>query len=160
MPTLANLTTLGVIDEEKISLEYFSCCPSYDYSNGRTLQGYMTSTSFTVEVDEIGNIKTYIDAMTENGVTGICNIKYELSNMEEEYSEALTGAYENARIKAAKLLGNEDLKLVKIREEMIFSSNNLCKSYVEGVSTELMGKIHIEAQVFAEFEAVEGSTEV
>lgn len=148
------------LSEEQICLEYFSCCPSYDYSNGRTLQGYMTSTSFTVQVDEIGNLKTYIDAMTENGVTSICNIKYELSDMEEQYSQALSGAYENARTKAEKLLGNEDLKLVRIREEMVFSSNNLCRSYVEGVSTDLIGKVQIEAMVSAEFEAVEGATEV
>ena len=148
------------LNEEQISLEYFSCCPSYDYSSGRTLQGYMTSTTFTVKVDNIENLKTYIDVMTENGTTGICNIQYQLSTMEEEYSNALASAYENAKSKANKLLGQDNLKLVSIKEEMVFASNNLCRSYVEGVSAGLMGKIQIEARVFAEFEAIEGSSQV
>ena len=148
------------VNDQQICLEYFNCAPSYDYSSGRTLQGYMTSTSFTVEVEEIENIKTYIDVMTENGVTCICNIKYQLSTMDEEYTNALALACENAKAKAVKLLGNDNLKLVKIKEEMIFSSNNLCRNYVEGVSSDLMGKINIEASVFAEFEAEQGAKAV
>jgi len=144
------------LNEDQICLEYFSCCPSYDYTSGRTLQGYMTSTSFTVKVDDISNIKTIVDVMTKNGVTSVCNIQYELSTMEEEYSNALTQAYENAKIKAQKLLGEEKLKLVKIKEEMVFSRNNILRSYVEGSSSNLVGKIEIEARVFAEFEGVEG----
>lgn len=148
---VSSLKNIGAAEEE-ICLQYFSCCPNYDYSNGRTLQGYMTSTSFSVKVDNIDNIKNYIDTMTENGATSICNIQYQLSSIDEQYSSALSSAYENAKEKATKLLGNDKLKLVKIREEMVFSSNSIARSYVEGVSTGLMGKIEIEARVLAEFE--------
>lgn len=148
------------LSEEQVCLDYFNCSPSYDYTNGRTLQGYMTSTAFTVKVDDLGNLKSYIDVMTENGVTNICNVQYELSSMDEEYSNALADAFENARMKAVKLLGSEDLRLVKIKEEMVFSSNNLCKSYVEGVSSDVMGKIEIEARVLAEFESANDATAV
>lgn len=148
------------LEDQQICLDYFNCSPSYDYTNGRTLQGYMTSTAFNVKVDNLDNLKSYIDVMTENGVTSICNIEYQLSSMDEEYSNALSNAFENARMKAIKLLGNEDLKLIAIREEMVFSSNSLCKNYVEGVSSGLVGKIEIEARVLAEFESARSATAV
>lgn len=147
-------------EDEQICMQHFNCLPSYDYNNERTLQGYLTTTSFSVKVEQIEDIKTIIDTMTENGVTTICNIQYEVSTLEEEYSNALSSAFENARSKAVKLLGNENLRLVSVKEEMIFSSNNLCRSYVEGVSSSLIGKIDIEAHVYAEFEAINGATAV
>lgn len=141
------------ISEENISLENFNCCPSYDYSQGKTLQGYVTTTTFTVKVDEIKNLKTCVDVMTENGVSGIYNIKYEVSTMDAEYTNALTSAFENAKEKASKILSNDNLKLVKVREEMVFASN-LCRAFSEVLSTEMLGKIEIEASIMAEFETI------
>lgn len=148
------------ISEEKIVLENFRCCPSYDYSNGRTLQGYMTTTTLCVEVDELANLKSYIDTMTENGVTCVCNVQYMLSSMEEEYSNALASAFANAQEKASKLLGRDDLRLVRVREERVFAPFTLCRNYVDGVSNDIVGKIEIEACVVAVFETDTSATAV
>lgn len=139
------------LTEEQITLEYFNCCPSYDYTNGKTLQGYLTDTTFCVQLDNIADLKSYIDVLTENGVTSIYNIEYQLSTLEAEYASALASALENAKTKASTMLGSEDIKLVSIKEEMVFSQNNLCRSYVEGTSTELVGKIEVQARICAEF---------
>ncbi len=149
---IASLKNIGAVEEE-ISLQYFSCSPYYDYTNGKTLQGYITSTSFSVKVGDVKRIKDYVDTMTENGISSICNIQYELSTLDEEYSSALSSAYENAKQKAKNLLGKEELKLVKIREEMVFASSSLARNYAENISADLIGKIEIQACVWAEFEA-------
>lgn len=140
------------LSEDQISLKYFSCSPYYDYASGKTLQGYMTSTSFSVKVDNLSKVKEYVDIMTENGVSGICNIEYEVSTIDQQYSSALSSAYQNAREKAISLLGEENLKLVKIKEERLFSSSTLARNFSEILATELVGKIEIQASVWAEFE--------
>lgn len=135
------------ISEDKITLDYFTAHPTYDYDSSRQPIGYYSKSSFSFEVDKIENIPTYISILTENGVTDICDVCYSVSNMEEEYSNALVQALENAKTKASKLLGSEELKICGIREESVYSCNTLCRKYVENLSSELMGNVEIEARV-------------
>ncbi len=140
----------GGIDEGGLYLQNFRCTPTYDFSNGKSLIGYATSASFCVQVDDIGKVQKYVDIMTENGVTSVCDICYEVSNMEEEYATALSQAFENAREKATALLGSE-VRLVRIAEEHTFSPYSLCRS-CDALSGEYVGKIEITARVKAVFE--------
>lgn len=135
------------ISEEKISLDYFTAHPSYDYSVSHKPVGYYSKSCFSFEVENLDNIPTYISSLTENGVTNICDICYSLSNLEEVYNNALTQAVENAKTKASQLLNNENLQICGIREESIYSSSSLCREYVENLSSSLMGNVEIEARV-------------
>ena len=135
------------ISEEKISLDYFTAHPSYDYSASRQPIGFYSKSCFSFEIEKLDNIPTYINILTENGVTDICNVCYSISNIDEVYNDALSQALENAKAKAVKLFGSENLKMCGVREESVYSASTLCRDYVENLSSSLMGNVEIEARV-------------
>ena len=141
----------GGAGEEDICLDFFRCLPSYDFSNGKNLVGYVTTASFCLSVDDINDVQKFVDIMTENGITSICDICYEVSNMEEQYSTALSQAFENAKQKASALLATDNVRLVKITEEHTFAPYSLCRN-VDALSADYVGKIDITARVRAVFE--------
>ena len=141
----------GGVSEENLCLQSFRCTPSYDFSAGKTLVGYVASASFCVEVSDLDKVQKYVDIMVEKGTTCICDICYEVSNMEEEYQTALSQAFENAREKASALLGSDNVQLVRIAEEHTFAPYSLCRS-CEAMGGQYVGKIDITARVKAVFE--------
>ncbi len=140
------------IGEDDICLNYFNCYPEYNFESGRKISGYFSDISFCVTVKSLDNINNVVNTLLESGVTSIYEINYQVSDLENAYSQALSQALENAKAKASKLLGRDDLKVVKINEERIYTSNNMYRSYAEEYSTSpLIGKINIEARVIVEF---------
>ncbi len=140
------------IGEDDICLNYFNCYPEYNFESGRKITGYFSDISFCVTVKSLDNLNNVVNILLENGVTSIYEINYQVADLENAYSQALSQALENAKTKASKLLGREDLKVVKINEERIFTSNNMYRSYAEEYSNSpLIGKINIEARVVVEF---------
>lgn len=139
------------IQEDKISLDYFCCQPSYDFEDGRKLTGYFSTTTFSFEINDLNNIDNCIDNLIACGVTNICDVNYYLSNIDEQYTNALKNALDNARAKAEKILMRDDLKLKSVREEIVYS-NNFCRAFIERLTAPLLGKVDIEARVLAEFE--------
>ena len=145
------LIELG-INKENIITEYFSAYPSYDYSCERTLKGYSAITYFTFKVDNLDDIKSYIDELTQCGVTSIKNINYEISNYDEIYSQTMLNALENAKLKAKELSGREEIQILSINEEYVYCSSNLYRSYSDGmVDNDLVGKVTISAKLKVEF---------
>ena len=136
---------------EIVQLEYFNCLPYYDYSNGRNLQGYHCVSCFSVDVPASEQVEDYISLLTDNGVSGIDNVCYEVSDMEEQYSQALSQAVENAKRKAEKMAG-EGLSLVKLKEQFVSANSYQAKCLSAGQSSSMIGKVEIEAQVVAVFE--------
>ncbi|MBO5394407.1 MAG: SIMPL domain-containing protein [Clostridia bacterium] len=148
---VAAITEKG-LDKENVKLEFFGCQPSYDYSSGKTLNGYYSTTSFSICCVDVEDVSDYISLLTENGVTAIDNISYKVSDMEGQYNLALSQAIENARVKAEKMAG-EGLNLVRLKEEYVCSTNNLMRTISETLApTDYIGKVEIEAQVMAVFE--------
>ncbi len=140
------------IEEECIILEHFNCHPNFDYEYGRKIIGYRSTADFSIKLDSLDKIKKCVDVMTEKGVTEIRDVVYEVSSLEEEYNNTLTSAVENARIKAEKVLGRTDLKIARIKEEFVYSCNNIYRNYAENMSaSDLIGKVDIEAKVLVEF---------
>ena len=106
----------------------------------------------TLSVEEIQTtIKSFVDTATENGVTSIRNINYELSNMDEVYQEVLMMAIDNAKAKAEKISGGE-VTIKSVKEEYVYSCTSLYRTYAENISQSLLGCIDIEARVSVEFE--------
>lgn len=140
------------IEEGEIILSRFNCYPNYDYGCGRNIVGYRSTTSFSVNVKSLDKIKECVDAMIGEGVTNIYDVVYEVSNMEDQYNEALTLAVENARVKAVKVLNRDDLKIVSVKEECVYSCNCLYRNYADSYSaSDMVGKVEIEAKVLVEF---------
>ena len=105
-----------------------------------------------MKVCSLDKLKDYIDCLSNNGVTNICDINYKVSDIDEQYTLLLNSAVENAKSKAIKLLGKEDINIVSIKEEMVYSNNNLWRTYtgVESANS-LIGKVELEAKVLVEF---------
>lgn len=135
------------IGEDKIILEYFSAHPTYDHNAGKQPVGYYSKSCFSFKIENLDNIPTVIDILTENGVTDICDVCYQLSNIEEEYNNALLKAIENAKSKAVKITGNENIEITDIKEEMVYSCSSLCRQYVENLNLDMIGQVEIEAKV-------------
>ena len=138
--------------QEDIKIECFNCQPSYDYSNGRTLNGYYATTSFSVEINSIDKLDEYVSAITDAGVTSIDSVCYKASNMEEEYNKVLGIALENAKEKAESLLGCVNPTLVKLKEgRHLCGASTLRSSLSDAKFSSYLGKIDIEAFVVAEY---------
>ncbi len=140
------LAELGVTKDD-ITLDYFSTYESYDYNNGKTLLGYYTTNDFSFNIDNLDNIKNYVDILIENKAT-IKNINYSIKDVDSVYNETLLKAIENAKTKA-NMLG--DLKLVEIKEENTYNSPTLYKAFFNE-ETNIIGKINISSKVTAIFE--------
>ncbi len=140
------------IEESAIVLDSFTSYPSYDYNAGKTLIGYYSITTFTFEVDDLKDLKMYVDKIIENGTTSIRDINYELSNINEAYQEVLLMAIANSKAKAFKIVGNEDISIKSIKEEYIYSCCTLYRNYDEVFEdNSLIGSIKVEARVNVEF---------
>ncbi|MCI8555522.1 MAG: SIMPL domain-containing protein [Clostridia bacterium] len=148
---IAALKEIG-IEEEQIVLKHFNCHPNYDYDYGRNIIGYYSTITFDVKLDGLDKVKECASVLTENGVTNISDVIYEVSNLDEEYNNALMAAVENSKEKAAKVLGRNDLKIVSVKEEYVYSCNSLYRNYMDDMSaSDLIGKLEIEARVLVEF---------
>lgn len=141
----------GKAGSEIVQLDCFNCLPYYDYSNGRNLQGYHCVSSFSVNVPESEQVEQYISLLTDNGVSGIDNVCYEVSNMDQQYSLALSQAVENAKMKAEAIAG-EGISLVKLKEKFVYSNAHHARCLSMNQSSCMVGKVEIEAQVVAIFE--------
>ena len=136
---------------EVMELDCFNCLPYYDYSNGRSLQGYHCVSSFSINVPASDQVEEYISLLTDNGVSGIDKVCYEVSNMDEQYSLALSQAVENAKMKAEAIAG-EEISLVKLKEKFVYANSHHARCLSLNQSSSMIGKVEIEAQVVAVFE--------
>lgn len=138
------------IERDEVTLDCFYSYASYDYGNGKSLLGHYTTTDFSFSVKTLDEIKKYVDILTESGTTSIKNITYSASNYDEKYTEALQMAINNAKEKA-KAIGGESLTLKEIKEESVYSSSTLYRTYSEN-APQMIGEITISAKVVAVFE--------
>lgn len=141
------------LNDSDIVFDSFYSYPSYDYSGTRTLNGYYSQTTLTFAVNNLENLQNLISIVSENGITKVSNIRYEISTKDQVYSDVMLKALENAKEKAKALTGKEDLSIKSIKEESVYSSSCLYKSYYEGANiADFLGDIEVEARVVVEFE--------
>lgn len=141
------------LNDSDIVFDSFYSYPNYDYSGIRTLNGYYSQTTLTFAVNDLENLQNLISIVSENGITKVSNIRYEISTKDQVYSDVMLKALENAREKAKILTGKEDLSIKSIKEESVYSSSCLYKNYYEGANiADFLGDIEVEARVVVEFE--------
>lgn len=141
------------LNDSDIVFDSFYSYPNYDYSGIRTLNGYYSQTTLTFAVNDLENLQNLISIVSENGITKVSNIRYEISTKDQVYSDVMLKALENAREKAKILTGKEDLSIKSIKEELVYSSSCLYKNYYEGANiADFLGDIEVEARVVVEFE--------
>lgn len=141
------------LNDSDIVFDSFYSYPNYDYSGIRTLNGYYCQTTMTFAVSNLENLQNLISVVSENGITKVSNIRYEVSTKDQVYSDVMLKALENAKEKAKSLTGKEDLSIKSIKEESVYSSSCLYKNYYEGGNlADYLGDIQVEARVVVEFE--------
>ena len=141
------------LNDSDIVFDSFYSYPNYDYSGIRTLNGYYCQTTMTFAVSHLENLQNLISVVSENGITKVSNIRYEVSTKDQVYSDVMLKALENAKEKAKSLTGKEDLSIKSIKEESVYSSSCLYKNYYEGANiADFLGDIEVEARVVVEFE--------
>lgn len=150
---ITNLLKENGLNDSDIVFDSFYSYPSYDYSGTRTLNGYYCQTTLTFAVNDLENLQNLISIVSENGITKVSNIRYEVSTKDQVYSDVMLKALENAKEKAKNLTGKEDLSIKSIKEESVYSSSCLYKNYYEGANiADFLGDIEVEARVVVEFE--------
>mgnify|MGYP005768611665 FL=1 len=150
---ITNLLKENGLNDSDIVFDSFYSYPNYDYSGTRTLNGYYCQTTLTFAVNDLENLQNLISIVSESGITKVSNIRYEISTKDQVYSEVMLKALENAKEKAKALTGKEDLSIKSIKEESVYSSSCLYKSYYEGANiADFLGDIEVEARVVVEFE--------
>ena len=150
---ITNLLKENGLNDSDIVFDSFYSYPNYDYSGIRTLNGYYCQTTLIFAVNELENLQNLISIVSESGITKVSNIRYEISTKDQVYSEVMLKALENAKEKAKILIGKEDVSIKSIKEESVYSSSCLYKSYYEGANiADFLGDIEVEARVVVEFE--------
>lgn len=111
------------------------------------LCGTRTCTNLSIYVDNLENLYEIIDLIQESG--GKTNsINYKLKDYETKYDEVLLVAIEKSTQKAQKVLNKEEINLIKLKEDYVYSCETKYQNYYEGISRDLLkAKISIEAQV-------------
>lgn len=77
---------------------------------------------------------------------------YKVSNIDDIYADVLLSALENAKAKAQKVSGRNDLQVKSIKEEYVYSCTSLYKSYTDGLGdNSMIGNVNVQAKVSVEF---------
>ena len=141
---VSGLAELG-IGKDMISYSYSSCYLTREgFKNNLT--GTRTSTTLSVQVDNLENLMSAINSITENGGE-VNSINFKLNDFESKYNEVLNLAINSAKLKADEVLGTTGT-IKGIKEEYIYSCDTKYQSYIDGLDGEFLNnKITVEAQV-------------
>ncbi len=110
------------INEKDIETATYTINPMYDYLDGKKiLRGYEVKHIFKITIDDIAKVSEVIDVATESGTNVINYIRFEVSNPDVYYNQALEKAVINARKKGeviARTLGVNINKIpLKVNEK-------------------------------------------
>lgn len=166
---IQTLVDLGA-EESNIKTYNYNMYEDYDYTdNGREFIGYTVSCDIDVtgiDVDELGN---YITSAVSAGATELNRVKYECSNYDEAYNDALKNAIAMATEKATIMAEASGHKLGKatyisegyqntyaryVEDYASYSTDELATNSMEkSASVDIMpGELEISAEVNMSFE--------
>ena len=133
------------IEKEGVSITYFSSYPTKDSFTCST--GERTCTTLCYEVKDLSKLIMSIQKVEQIGAT-VNSINFTLSDYQIKYNDLLTLAIENAKAKAKKILGKDEINVLKIKEECFCCSNSKYQSYGKSMTEDLLqSKINISAEV-------------
>lgn len=160
----AKLLELGVLDEDIVTQNY-SYYPVYNYDTDTpTLTGYRASHTLAITCRDTDMLDGVIGAATDNGMSEIYGVNYDVSARAELYQQALELAIEAAERKAARMAGASGMTLtglVSLTENGGYSeryavneSADMAKLTAGAAATGIRsGSVSITASVTAVYEA-------
>ena len=115
--------------------EFSSCCAARTY------------TCLNYQLDDLSKLNSSIDKVYQAGGE-VCSINFKLKDYQSKYNDLLSLAIESAKAKVKKLLGKEEISVLKFKEECSYQCDSKYQSYYQGVAEEFYNsKITVEAKV-------------
>lgn len=137
-----NLYETGIKDED-VFLYNFDSFPMYK-EDGEKM--FLNCYNFNIMVKDLQNLNQVFDVLSFCKAE-IQDVKYQVSNINEEYSQVLNKAIEDAKNRAGEIL-KDDFELVNVKEKSVLYSSTLSESDLDNAQV----TIEIHAKVEAVFE--------
>lgn len=110
------LKALGLTEEDFVTTNY-SYYPAYDYSTGSgVISGYQANHTLRITCRDTKALDAVITTITENGMTEIYDVSYDVSTRSQLYRDALALAITAAEEKAAKMAAAGGLTITGIEQ--------------------------------------------
>ncbi len=136
------------IEENKIIVENFVTYPFFEFGIRNHEYSFSSITTLSVQVEDLSKLGETISLLKNSAQCKISNIIYDVSDIENVYSNVLEDALNNAKEKAEKLSGRNDLKIKCLKEENVYNFTSVYKVYYEGIENSLNSQhVKIEAKV-------------
>ena len=110
------LKALGLSEEDFVTTNY-TYYPAYDYSTGNgVINGYQANHTLRITCRDTKALDAVITTITENGMTEIYDVSYDVSTRAQLYRDALALAVAAAEEKAAKMAAAGGLTITGIEQ--------------------------------------------
>lgn len=141
---LTSLYSCG-INENEIMLEYSSVFPKNIFTKD-VCKSYHYCYNFSINILDLNNLTSVTQVLNDNNVY-VKNLNYCLSNVDEEYSNIIASAIEDAKEKAKTISNRDNFEVVDVRSESVFYSTVLNEK-----NDNIYSSIEIKARVDVVFE--------
>ena len=112
---LSSLEDMGIAKEDIVA-STIHLMPEYQYANQqRTFTGYQAVRDLTVTLQQLDELDSLLETLTQAGINNITSVTLQSSNEDELREEAFTLAIEDSKQKAAKLAKAYGAELGNIR---------------------------------------------
>ena len=156
---LYNTLKQNNIEEKDIKTQGFYAHQKYDYSeNQPKLIGYTISNAVMAKTTDLKNLSNLLSTLIEDGSNLFHGINFAVQDTQTHYQKALSLALDNAKTKAATLLGNQNLTATEIIEESFMTIRNFknMAAYETADNSSIFGgEIVIKANVKVVFETAD-----
>ncbi|MEY8320824.1 SIMPL domain-containing protein [Lachnospiraceae bacterium 46-61] len=135
------LKAIGVRDENIIT-QHYAIDKNEKYNSEKQTwepNGYRAYHSFTVKINDVGNVGKYIDEATKAGVTSINSVSFSISDPNVYYKQALQAAVRNAQKSAMALseaLGTTLGSCITVQEVNSYNSYEKEAGYTRSMKAE------------------------
>lgn len=110
------LKALGLTEEDFVTTNY-TYYPAYDYSTGNgVINGYQANHTLRITCRDTKALDAVITTITENGMTEIYDVSYDISTRSQLYRDALALAVAAAEEKATKMAAAGGLTITGIEQ--------------------------------------------
>ena len=138
------------LEQEGISIDNIEISYSSAYLTREGFSnccGTRICTTLNYQLDDLALLDSSIEKVYQAGGE-VSSINFKLKDYQSKYNGLLSLAIESAKAKAKKLLGKEEISVLKFKEECSYQCDSKYQSYYQGMSQELFNsKIEIEAKV-------------
>ena len=125
----------GVGDED-VSLDYFSSFPRQENEQKYFKNCY----SFSIYIKDLTKTGDVLNILKSCSVQ-ILDVRYQVSNLKNEYDQVLDSAMEDAKTKASQIYNTDNIEVVEVKEKSVRYSSTLLDD--EQSSIDLQAQVEV-----------------